>query len=126
MTDSAPQTGDVLNSIVSEALSSPKKTKQPKKKAGRPKAPARVYTFGFSKDDAIANNWEGLPKQAISILSNLSGDLTNIPESDLKDQVSQLAADGTLSTKQDPWRIFQYYRSKMINHGYVTMAKAEA
>lgn len=90
-------------------------------KVGRPLASKKVYTFlsGYSED-----NFKRLPKQAKAIVKAMNPDV-KIPEADLKDYVIGLARDNVLTTKQDPWRIFQYYRAAMINSSMLRMNNAE-
>jgi len=95
---------------------------KPAKKAGRPKASAKVYTF-LVDNLTDSDHYTRLPKQAKSILSHMVPG-TDIPESELKDIIHQLAVDGKMQTKQDPWRIFQYYRSQMISSSFLRMTNA--
>lgn len=58
---------------------------------------------------------ENLTPQAkicMVILTELLGDAQSVTEGDLKRKVEERAAE--LHTRQDPWRIFQYYRPKLI------------
>ena len=103
-----PTYGDVIDTL-----------KGTKKSAGRPKSSPRVYTFD------VPEKIEGLPKQAVSILTGFSQmNGQELPEEKVQAFVQTLADTGELKTKQDPWRIFQYYRAKMISSGYLKMAKA--
>jgi hypothetical protein len=40
-----------------------------------------------------------------------------VKESELKQKIYERAAE--LHTRQDPWRIFQYYRSTLVNGGFI-------
>lgn len=76
----------------------------------------RVYTFTLP--GLIS---EGIAPQARSILNNLGFENgTAIEESLLKTRVEELAAQDILRTRQDPMRIFLYYRAQMIAKGYLT------
>tara|TARA_Y100001958_G_C21016614_1_gene394707 strand:+ start:155 stop:685 length:531 start_codon:yes stop_codon:yes gene_type:complete len=88
---------------------------QPKvvKTKGRPKTKPREYIFSH-RDDSL------LPKQASDIVKHIELDVW-IDETLLMTKVNELAESGKLKTKQKPWRIFQYYRAKMINQGIVKM-----
>ena len=83
------------------------------KTKGRPKTKPREYIFSH-RDDSL------LPKQASDIVKHIELDVW-IDETSLVTQVNDLAESGKLQTKQKPWRIFQYYRAKMINQGIVKM-----
>lgn len=94
------------------------------KTIGRPPANKKVYTFiidvaGAPLSDKTSDSFKRLPKQAKVILQNIKpGDY---PEKELHIHVMALHANGKLTTKQDPWRIFQYYRSSMIQGNFLTM-----
>ena len=57
-------------------------------------------------------------RQALETKGTLSGEpgkeVRSITEGDLKTYVEENAAE--LKTRQEPWRIFQYYRTKLINN----------
>jgi hypothetical protein len=95
--------------------------KKQSSKVGRPLASKKVYTFlsGYSED-----NFKRLPKQAKAIIKAIDPDV-KIPEAELKGHIMTLAKDNVLTTKQDPWRIFQYYRAAMINSSMLRMNNAE-
>lgn len=94
---------------------------QSSKSPGRPKAKSKIYKF--LPFDSDGDNYKRLPKQAKAIISNVTVD-EDITEADLKDVVVELAETGVLQTKQDPWRIFQYYRANMINSSMLRMSNA--
>ena len=83
------------------------------KTKGRPKTKPREYIFSH-RDDSL------LPKQASDIVKHIELDVW-IDETLLMTKVNELAESGKLQTKQKPWRIFQYYRAKMIIQGIVKM-----
>ena len=87
-----------------------------KRGRGRPKAGPRTYYFL----DPGGKNVSTLPKQARMILDHVVHGV-ELGEDDLREQVYELAADGKLATKQDPWRIFLYYRAKLIARGVLRM-----
>jgi hypothetical protein len=89
------------------------------KTIGRPPANKKVYTFLMEFAGDATDSFKRLPKQAKVILQNIKpGDY---PEKELYIHVMALHANGKLTTKQDPWRIFQYYRSSMIQGNFLTM-----
>lgn len=64
-----------------------------------------------------------LPPQAETLMNYF---VDNIPEGGCNEQqleilVRQCHADGILKTKQDPWRIFQYYRPTLFGRGLLTV-----
>ena len=72
----------------------------------------RIYVFNF---DQFNLKYKQLAPQARMILRSLEDrGIMRISEQDLKVAVQ-------VKTKQDPWRIFQYYRPKMISTGIVRM-----
>jgi hypothetical protein len=61
-----------------------------------------------------------LPPQAIACLKIMVDmNRKEILEQDLKDEVNKQAE--SLHTRQDPWRIFQYYRPQLMQHKIVRM-----
>lgn len=72
----------------------------------------RVYVFNY---DQFNQKYKALAPQARMILRSLEDrGIGRITETDLKAAIQ-------VKTKQDPWRIFQYYRPKMISTGIVKM-----
>jgi hypothetical protein len=70
----------------------------------------RCYSRG-----AVDTSPENLTPQAkvcLTIFIELIGDAQSVAEGDLRRKVEERAAE--LKTKQDPWRIFQYYRPTLI------------
>ena len=70
----------------------------------------RCYSRG-----AVDKSPENLTPQAkvcLTIFIALIGDAQSVTEGDLRRKVEERAAE--LKTRQDPWRIFQYYRPKLI------------
>lgn len=83
---------------------------------GRPKAGPRTYTFMQSTH----KHCDLLPKQAMAIVQHFPKDMP-ISSAEVEDRIKTIAADGRLKTKQDPIRIFLYYRAKMISYGWLRM-----
>lgn len=70
----------------------------------------RMYTFGPTREVP-----EKLPPQAktcYKIFTDCTGETNTVSEEFLKNEITRRAAE--LKTKQDPWRIFQYYRPQLI------------
>lgn len=85
-----------------------------KKVRGRPAGQLddRVYVFNYSR---FNEKYKQLAPQARMILRSLEDrGINNLSESELKTQIQ-------VKTKQDPWRIFQYYRPKMISYGIIKL-----
>lgn len=66
--------------------------------------------------------------QAAVIISELkllarSLDRDELTEPEVQAHINTLAAK--LKTKQDPWRVFQFYRAALIGHGFFTMEKGK-
>ena len=73
-----------------------------------------VYTRGDKKiADVALNTYQA--KQCYVIFDQLIGTGASVTEEQLRRKVEERAAE--LKTKQDPWRIFQYYRPKLISLG---------
>ena len=63
-----------------------------------------------------------LPKQAIDILTNHKLPLNKeISELDVKKEMNRLADEGKLITRQEPMRIFTYYRPRMLENELLMM-----
>lgn len=61
-------------------------------------------------------------KQLCVILTQIQ---SPILEATLMQELKDAAASGKLVTKQDPWRIFQYYRANLISLGVIKMKGAQ-
>ena len=44
-----------------------------------------------------------------------------IAEKKLRENIDDLVVKGRLKTRQEGWKIFQFYRAKMINEGWLKM-----
>jgi len=78
----------------------------------------RVYSFEIPSD---FENQKMTP-QVYQILSAISeSGVSEYSETELKAFIAELAKIGTLHTKQNPWRIFQYYRAQIQGAGMVKM-----
>lgn len=63
-----------------------------------------------------------LPPQAIVLVGALlSADVDTWTEPELQEIVQNCSED--LKTKQEPWKIFQYYRTALIDAGFLSMKK---
>lgn len=92
----------------------PKDLKKIIKVRGRPAGQLddRIYVFNF---DQFNLKYKQLAPQARMILRSLEDrGILRITEHELRAEVQ-------VKTKQDPWRIFQYYRPKMISTGIVRL-----
>jgi hypothetical protein len=77
----------------------------------------RVYIIDRKK---MAQSLADLPTQAITCLQLMwSHDSDQISEGALKELITSNATK--LNTRQDPWRIFQYYRAKLNELGFFRM-----
>lgn len=73
----------------------------------------KFYIFNKLTDD----NLKYLPRQATDILKNLKFEFgKEISEADVKKRVDELAKSNILITRQEPMRIFTYYRRRMIDN----------
>ena len=84
------------------------------------KAKDRTYTFKVT--DAISVDGANMPAQMSTILSEFMDDTDAHTEVALQAIIQQMADDSILVTKQPPWRIFQYYRPRMIKLGFLTVS----
>lgn len=88
----------------------------------------RIYIFALER----YNKEEKLPKQVHAIMEAVQTyfqsskneddhDQGNpaILEKELRPVIEQAAKNGVLTTKQDPWRIFSYYRPMLVQNGLV-------
>lgn len=93
-------------------------SKSKEKKPGRPKNKPREYFFTEGSDKAPR-----LAGQAIALVDHMLDWAPDqwIPEEQVRHFVLEAALNGALNTKQDPWRIFQYYRAQLINKGFCRM-----
>ena len=88
------------------------------KKRGRPKNKPREYFFTEGNDKAPR-----LAAQAVALVDHMLDWAPDqwIPEEQVRHFVLEAALNGALNTKQDPWRIFQYYRAQLISKGFCRM-----
>jgi hypothetical protein len=94
---------------------------------------ALSYRMVFDKDNQqMLSNYFGLPPQAREIIDIVMEESTRILENnpgkaviytEEELQVLLEAQKDRLQTKQASWRIFQYYRGKMIQYGFLRYAK---
>ena len=84
------------------------------------KAKDRTYTFSVADEADLVN--AKMPGQMTAILREFMDDTDAHTEVALQAIIQQIADDGILTTKQPPWRIFQYYRPRMIKLGFLTVS----
>ena len=85
------------------------------------KAKDRTYTFKLIDNEAALVDGK-MPKQMADILREFIDDSDDYSEVALQAVIQQMADDGILVTKQPPWRIFQYYRPRMIKLGLLSVS----
>lgn len=107
--------------MAEEVLKSAPQAEHPptkEKKRGRPKNKPREYYFTEGNDKPPR-----LAAQAIAIVDHMLEWAPEqwIPEEQVRHFVLEAALNGALETKQDPWRIFQYYRAQLISKGFCRM-----
>ena len=83
------------------------------------KAKDRTYTFNVTADTDVATK---IPMQMTAILREFVDDTDAHTEVALQAMIQEFAHEGILVTKQPPWRIFQYYRPRMIKLGFLTVS----
>ena len=77
----------------------------------------RLYSF-----DIPSELDSKMTPQIVQILGGISeSGNSEFQESELKTLINELAESGKLKTRQNPWRIFQYYRANMISAGICKM-----
>ncbi len=84
------------------------------------KAKDRTYTFSVADEADLVN--AKIPGQMTAILREFMDDTDAHTEVALQAIIQQMADDGILTTKQPPWRIFQYYRPRMIKLGFLSVS----
>ena len=84
------------------------------------KAKDRTYTFSVADEADLVN--AKIPGQMTAILREFMDDTDAHTEVALQAIIQQIADDGILTTKQPPWRIFQYYRPRMIKLGFLSVS----
>ena len=85
------------------------------------KAKDRTYTFKLIDNEAALVDGK-MPKQMADILREFIDDSDDYSEVALQAVIQQMADDGILVTKQPPWRIFQYYRPRLIKLGLLSVS----
>ena len=83
------------------------------------KAKDRTYTFNVSGGSL---NDAKIPGQMMVILGEFMDDTDAHTEVALQAMIQEFAHEGILTTKQPPWRIFQYYRPRMIKLGFLPVS----
>ena len=92
----------LLEAALADALT--KKVKAPK-----------INNVEYVLADELPDSAAKLPPQAKTIVAWIQGEEGKVTEAKLREIASERAAE--LKTKQDPWRIFAYYRPRMIEEG---------
>lgn len=92
---------------------------QPKGKAKREKGQPRPDVYYVLRGVPS----QGVPPQAIACARILSAasDVNHITEAEAMKLIDDAAVAGKLKTTQEPWRIFQYYRARLIEADYLQM-----
>lgn len=80
----------------------------------------RIYSFNIPSE--LDSKLTPQIKQILGGISE-SGN-SEFQESELKSLINELAESGKLKTRQNPWRIFQYYRANMISAGICKMSNS--
>ena len=80
----------------------------------------RIYSFDIPSE--LDSKLTPQIKQILGGISE-SGN-SEFQESELKSLINELAESGKLKTRQNPWRIFQYYRANMISAGICKMSNS--
>ena len=80
----------------------------------------RIYSFEIPEE--LDSKLTPQIKQILEGISE-SGN-SEFQESELKTLIYELAESGKLKTRQNPWRIFQYYRANMISAGICKMSNS--
>lgn len=80
----------------------------------------REYTIDVAKCTSVASD-EKVTKQVRQLAEVLKTIASPILEATLMSELKAAAEKGILVTKQDPWRIFQYYRGQLIQLGVIRM-----
>jgi len=102
----------------------------PRKKAAGGKARRQGKTatrrYALTDKGKDSTTWDLFPEQAQVILLGLKRfeDL-ELTELQMRELVDTLVREGLLQTRQDPWRIFQYYRPQMIGAGLLRQFNGE-
>lgn len=83
--------------------------------------PKHNYAIALDRVKAAkAAGYVGYPRQAQQILNALiARDKAISLESDLEQMMNELVANRTIKTKQDPWRLFQFYRPQFIDDSLI-------
>jgi hypothetical protein len=94
-------------------------TKDAKSSGKKSTLDSRVYTRVFVDGKATTANLKTPQAMAcLKIFEESMNDKHQITEAELKAKIIERAAE--LKTRQDPWRIFQYYRPQLIQAKLIT------
>jgi hypothetical protein len=86
----------------------------------RKKKEDRLYVY--TKIDRFDEILSRMPQQAQDLAHIVTADIkSKWSEPDLKEVVREAKENGTLKTKQNSWRIFQYYRSHLLAAGVLRL-----
>lgn len=85
----------------------------------------RVYVYrldGLSEEE-VKKYYDPLPPQAVIcakiIARECENDESSVKESRLREAMTEAHDIGELVTGQDPWRIFSYYRARLVEDGLI-------
>ena len=83
--------------------------------------PKENYTINLDAIKVVkAGGYYSFPRQAQQILDSLiHAGLSYYKEADLERHMADLVASRTIKTRQEPWRIFQFYRPQFLDAGLV-------
>lgn len=97
---------------------------EPRRKGQRtPKVSATKFTlqYDFEKPGKSEEKFKDLPPQAKTCLEIMGrGGKKEYGEKELRELIEKHAQD--LKTTQPPWRIFQYYRKRLVDESFVKTA----
>ncbi len=114
-------TGQVLYNEGDEIADVPMPCAPPAPVKSNIKSKDRTYTFKLIDNEAaLVDN--KMPKQMADILREFIDDSDDYSEVALQAVIQKIAEDGILVTKQPAWRIFQYYRPRMIKLGLLSVS----
>lgn len=109
---------------VTANVPAPAQPKGRRKKGDRPVRQAKQYTLQYDFDhpgESAEKKFKDLPPQAQTCLHIMAkGGKNEYPEADLKELVAKNSKE--LETVQEPWRIFQYYRGRLQEEGFLKVA----
>jgi len=98
-----------------DSTNSPRRTKPSEKRKYAKKASKYILLPPTEKTQEILNSLAPQARTCVEIIAGIKKD--EIPENELRGAFA--AAKMKLNTKQEPWRIFQYYRANLVRGNIV-------